>query len=119
MYAGKVVEQADVDTIFDEPHHPYTKGLLASIPRLGEKRDRLEVIKGVVPNPLNLPDGLPVQAPLPVRDADLRHAAAAPGQVGAGPPLALLADAGGRAARASGPTPPPDVAEAEAAAACR
>jgi peptide/nickel transport system ATP-binding protein len=57
MYAGKVVERADVDTIFDKPHHPYTKGLIASIPRLGEKRDRLAVIKGVVPNPLNLPKG--------------------------------------------------------------
>jgi oligopeptide/dipeptide ABC transporter ATP-binding protein len=57
MYAGKVVERADVDTVFAAPHHPYTKGLLASIPRLGEKRDRLEVIRGVVPNPLNLPTG--------------------------------------------------------------
>ena len=57
MYAGKVVERADVDTVFAEPHHPYTQGLLASIPRLGEKRDRLEVIRGVVPNPLNLPQG--------------------------------------------------------------
>ncbi len=57
MYAGKVVERADVDTIFAEPHHPYTQGLLASIPRLGEKRERLEVIRGVVPNPLNLPQG--------------------------------------------------------------
>jgi peptide/nickel transport system ATP-binding protein len=57
MYAGKVVERADVDTIFSEPHHPYTQGLLASIPRLGEKRARLEVIRGVVPNPLNLPEG--------------------------------------------------------------
>jgi peptide/nickel transport system ATP-binding protein len=57
MYAGKVVERSDVATIFERPHHPYTKGLLASIPRLGEKRDRLEVIKGVVPNPLNLPTG--------------------------------------------------------------
>jgi peptide/nickel transport system ATP-binding protein len=57
MYAGKVVERADVGIIFDKPHHPYTRGLLASIPRLGEKRARLEVIKGVVPNPLNLPSG--------------------------------------------------------------
>jgi len=57
MYAGKVIERADVDTIFDRPHHPYTQGLLASIPRLGEKRERLEVIRGVVPNPLNLPEG--------------------------------------------------------------
>ncbi len=57
MYAGKIVEQADVNTIYEHPHHPYTRGLLASIPRLGEKRQRLEVIKGVVPNPLNLPTG--------------------------------------------------------------
>ena len=57
MYAGKVVEASDAITVFDHPHHPYTRGLLASIPRMGEKRDRLEVIKGVVPNPLNLPKG--------------------------------------------------------------
>jgi oligopeptide/dipeptide ABC transporter ATP-binding protein len=57
MYAGKVVEAADVTTVFERPHHPYAKGLLASIPRLGERRLRLEVIQGVVPNPLNLPSG--------------------------------------------------------------
>ncbi len=57
MYAGKVVEHSDALTIFERPHHPYTKGLLASIPRLGERRKRLEVIRGVVPNPLNLPTG--------------------------------------------------------------
>src|SRR3990172_3100350 len=57
MYAGQVVEQSDADTVFAKPHHPYTTGLLASIPRLGEKRQRLEVIQGVVPNPLNLPKG--------------------------------------------------------------
>jgi oligopeptide/dipeptide ABC transporter ATP-binding protein len=57
MYAGQVVERSDVMTVYEKPHHPYTKGLLASIPRLGEKRQRLEVIKGVVPNPLNLPKG--------------------------------------------------------------
>ena len=82
MYAGKVVERADVDTIFAAPHHPYTKGLLASIPRLGEKRDRLEVIQGVVPNPLNLPTGclfkrrcpyaMPIcDVPPPLRDVTL------------------------------------------------
>jgi oligopeptide/dipeptide ABC transporter ATP-binding protein len=57
MYAGKIVEQANATTVFEHPHHPYTKGLLASIPRLGDRRSRLEVIKGVVPNPLNLPSG--------------------------------------------------------------
>jgi oligopeptide/dipeptide ABC transporter ATP-binding protein len=57
MYAGKVMERASVTSIFEQPHHPYTQGLLASIPRLGEHRERLEVIKGTVPNPLNLPAG--------------------------------------------------------------
>jgi oligopeptide/dipeptide ABC transporter ATP-binding protein len=57
MYAGKVVEAAEVTTVFERPHHPYTRGLLASIPRMGERRLRLEVIQGVVPNPLNLPTG--------------------------------------------------------------
>jgi oligopeptide/dipeptide ABC transporter ATP-binding protein len=57
MYAGKVVEAAEVTTIFEHPHHPYSKGLLASIPRMGERRARLEVIQGTVPNPLNLPPG--------------------------------------------------------------
>jgi peptide/nickel transport system ATP-binding protein len=57
MYAGKVVEQSTATTVFEKPHHPYTIGLLNSIPRLGERRRRLEVIQGVVPNPLNLPPG--------------------------------------------------------------
>jgi oligopeptide/dipeptide ABC transporter ATP-binding protein len=57
MYGGKVVERAEAITIYEQPHHPYTKGLLASIPKLGERRRRLDVIRGVVPNPLNLPTG--------------------------------------------------------------
>jgi oligopeptide/dipeptide ABC transporter ATP-binding protein len=57
MYAGKVVERGDVRTIFTSPHHPYTKGLLSSIPRLDERVQRLEVIKGTVPSPYNLPSG--------------------------------------------------------------
>jgi oligopeptide/dipeptide ABC transporter ATP-binding protein len=57
MYGGKVVERSDAITIYERPHHPYTQGLLTSIPKLGEKRKRLEVIRGVVPNPLNLPSG--------------------------------------------------------------
>ena len=57
MYSGRIVEAADIMTVFERPHHPYAKGLLASIPRLGERRERLEVIQGVVPNPLNLPAG--------------------------------------------------------------
>jgi oligopeptide/dipeptide ABC transporter ATP-binding protein len=57
MYAGRVVEQADVQTLFAQPLHPYTQGLIASIPILGMVKDRLEVIPGTVPNLINLPPG--------------------------------------------------------------
>ncbi len=57
MYAGKIVESGDTIDIFEEPLHPYTKGLLASIPVLNEKKNRLSVIPGTVPNPTEFPDG--------------------------------------------------------------
>lgn len=57
MYAGKVVEYADVKTIFKEPRHPYTIGLMESIPRLDQPREKLYVIEGTVPNPFEMPKG--------------------------------------------------------------
>jgi peptide/nickel transport system ATP-binding protein len=57
MYAGKVVEEADVLEIFENPKHPYTKGLLNSVPKLGRKTNRLESIPGNVPTPANMPQG--------------------------------------------------------------
>jgi oligopeptide transport system ATP-binding protein len=57
MYGGKVVEEGDAVSIFKSPLHPYTEGLLQSIPRMDEDVDRLHVIEGVVPNPLHLPEG--------------------------------------------------------------
>jgi len=57
MYAGKVVEEADVVSLFRKPLHPYTEGLLKSIPRLDDNKERLHVIEGVVPNPLRMPQG--------------------------------------------------------------
>ncbi len=57
MYAGRIVEQADVVTIFEQPQHPYTIGLLNSVPVLGVVKDRLDVIPGNVPNLVNLPPG--------------------------------------------------------------
>ncbi|HUF37430.1 MAG TPA: ABC transporter ATP-binding protein [Anaerolineales bacterium] len=57
MYAGRIVEQADVKIVFGEPLHPYTQGLIASIPILGMVKERLEVIPGGVPNLVNLPPG--------------------------------------------------------------
>ncbi len=60
MYAGKPVEYADVETIFSSPQHPYTWGLLASLPRIeGERRQRLEAIEGLPPDLRNMPDGCP------------------------------------------------------------
>jgi len=57
MYAGVVVEQAPIDSLFSDPAHPYTEGLMASIPKLGARLERLPVIPGNVPDPLNLPAG--------------------------------------------------------------
>jgi peptide/nickel transport system ATP-binding protein/oligopeptide transport system ATP-binding protein len=57
MYAGKVVERASGTAIFDDPQHPYTLGLLGSIPKLEEQNDRLLAIEGAVPPPFALPQG--------------------------------------------------------------
>jgi len=57
MYAGKVVEHADKKTIFHNPLHPYTFGLLTSIPRLDLELKRLDTIPGIVPDPLHFPVG--------------------------------------------------------------
>lgn len=59
MYLGKVVECADVDSLFYEPQHPYTRALLNSIPRLGVKTALLRPIEGAVPDPYNIPPGCP------------------------------------------------------------
>jgi oligopeptide/dipeptide ABC transporter ATP-binding protein len=55
MYAGEIVEQTDVHTLFARPSHPYTRGLIGSIPVPGVIRDELEVIPGNVPNLIDLP----------------------------------------------------------------
>ena len=61
MYAGKVVEEGPTDAIFEDPKHPYTQGLLKSIPKLGERakhgRQRLQEISGIVPSLYDLPAG--------------------------------------------------------------
>jgi oligopeptide/dipeptide ABC transporter ATP-binding protein len=59
MYGGKVMEKGTALQLLKDPKHPYTKGLLASIPSLGLKNERLNVIAGAVPNPLNMPPGCP------------------------------------------------------------
>jgi oligopeptide/dipeptide ABC transporter ATP-binding protein len=57
MYAGRIVEQSSVGVLFEKPLHPYTQGLIGSIPVLGKIKDRLAVIPGSVPNLVNLPPG--------------------------------------------------------------
>ncbi|MEK5031290.1 ABC transporter ATP-binding protein [Paenibacillus sp. FSL R7-0302] len=57
MYAGQIVEETDVATLYSQPLHPYTQGLLASLPQLAGDEDRLSSIPGQVPNPANLPPG--------------------------------------------------------------
>ena len=57
MYAGRILEHATPEVIFSRPLHPYTVGLLKSIPGYGGIGEKLEAIPGIVPSPLNLPDG--------------------------------------------------------------
>ena len=61
MYTGRIVEESSVTELFDEPKHPYTRGLLNSVPKLSgfdiERSTRLDTIEGVVPSPTNLPNG--------------------------------------------------------------
>lgn len=57
MYAGQVVEEADVFELFASPKHPYTKGLIASVPKIGDNKEVLESINGQVPSPQNMPNG--------------------------------------------------------------
>jgi oligopeptide/dipeptide ABC transporter ATP-binding protein len=55
MYAGEIVEQAEAEELFDHPLHPYTQGLIGSIPVLGKIKERLDVIPGTVPNLIDPP----------------------------------------------------------------
>ena len=59
MYAGEVMEKGPVEDIFSNPRHPYTQGLLDSIPRLTDSENRLDVIEGNVPSAIDRPEGCP------------------------------------------------------------
>ena len=72
MYAGRVVEEAPVEALFADPQHPYTLGLLGSIPQLGSDDDeRLAAIEGMVPQSLRPAAGLPLHPALPARRCTL------------------------------------------------
>jgi len=83
MYAGRIVEQAPVRALFEAPQHPYTIGLLGSIPRLDGERTRLASIEGQVPNPLRRPAGCGFAERCPFADAQCRAAAPELREVGA------------------------------------
>ncbi|MDD5459574.1 MAG: ABC transporter ATP-binding protein [Phycisphaerae bacterium] len=72
MYASRIVESSEAQDIFNRPLHPYTKGLLKSIPRLGVKSNRLETIAGTVPNPLHFPSGCKFHPRCPLGHDDRR-----------------------------------------------
>lgn len=57
MYAGQIVEVANTESLLTYPKHPYTQGLIGSLPILGQPKDRLDAIPGIVPDPINLPVG--------------------------------------------------------------
>ena len=65
MYAGKIVERADVETVFRNPLHPYTQALLRAVPRRGRRDTRLAAIAGTVPSPLDYPPGCAFAARCP------------------------------------------------------
>jgi oligopeptide/dipeptide ABC transporter ATP-binding protein len=68
MYASRIAETATAQQLYENPLHPYTQGLLKSLPRLGEKKERLDVIEGTVPNPLDFPEGCKFQSAVRVRN---------------------------------------------------
>jgi peptide/nickel transport system ATP-binding protein len=72
MYLGKIVEASDVDTVFNNPQHPYTQSLLQSIPKISMKREELVPIKGIVPSPYRRPGGCPFHPRCPKAFAECR-----------------------------------------------
>jgi oligopeptide/dipeptide ABC transporter ATP-binding protein len=73
MYAGQVVEYGEVPEAFRRPRHPYTAGLLASLPKLGAATDRLRVIPGHVPDPARFPSGCRFHPRCPIAQSRCRE----------------------------------------------
>ena len=93
MYAGEIVERAPVDELFANPQHPYTVGLLGSIPRLDRRAAHLATIEGMVPNMADAAARLPLRGALPVRRRSLPRRAAAAGRCSSARPLRRAASA--------------------------
>jgi peptide/nickel transport system ATP-binding protein len=84
MYAGQIVERAPVETLFARPEHPYTVGLLGSIPKLDQKRERLPSIEGRVPDMAHPPEGCRFAARCPFVEPACREAVPALAEVSPG-----------------------------------
>ena len=94
MYAGKIVESAPVAALFADPQHPYTIGLLGSIPRLDVDRERLSTIEGTVPSPNNQPKGCRFSPRCPFADRQCREEPPPLRDISRRPPGRLLEGAG-------------------------
>jgi peptide/nickel transport system ATP-binding protein/oligopeptide transport system ATP-binding protein len=88
MYAGKIVESAPVKALFGDPQHPYTIGLLGSIPRLDVERERLATIEGTVPSPNNQPKGCRFSPRCPFADRRCREEPPPLREIGSGQQVA-------------------------------
>ena len=113
MYAGEIVEEAEVGRLFREPRHPYTQGLIGSIPILGEVRESLAVIPGSVPNLIDLPKGCrfaprcSAREPFGVSERALaEHPALLPIAENHNARCWIYHDEGGRPTGLPGPVPP-------------
>jgi peptide/nickel transport system ATP-binding protein len=79
MYAGRIVEHATTTDLFKDPKHPYTRGLLRSVARVGEgNKHRLQAIPGTVPSPMSKPPGCPFHPRCPDRIPGVCDVGAAP-----------------------------------------
>jgi peptide/nickel transport system ATP-binding protein len=84
MYAGRIVEQGPVQALFHDPQHPYTIGLMGSLPSLGRRQTRLASIPGAVPPPVRWPSGCRFSTRCPFADARCRMEVPVLTQVGGG-----------------------------------
>src|SRR4029079_13939081 len=84
MYGGEVVEEARVETLFTQPHHPYNEALLPGMPRVGRRQDRLAVIPGNVPPPTAWPTGCRFRDRCPYAGGRCERETPPPYQTGAG-----------------------------------
>ncbi len=78
MYASRIVEQCGAESLFSKPLHPYTQGLLKSLPVLGRTKEKLSTIEGTVPDPLSFPSGCKFHPRCPIGSDDKRCQAVEP-----------------------------------------